>query len=93
MGDLKNKVILIGGNHHNGLGLARSFGVNGIKPYGIIVGEGAEHGFVRKSKYWAKTWVIKSDDEIVEFLLNAFQNEKEKPVVIPYSDGAAEEIE
>lgn len=93
MGDLKNKVILIGGNHHNGLGLARSFGVNGIKPYGVIVGEGAEHGFVRKSKYWAKTWVIKSDDEIVEFLLNAFQNEKEKPVVIPYSDGAAEEID
>lgn len=89
----KNKVILIGGNHHNGLGLARSFGVNGIKPYGVIVGEGAEHGFVRKSKYWAKTWVIKSDDEIVEFLLNAFQNEKEKPVVIPYSDGAAEEID
>ena len=73
MGDLKNKVILIGGNHHNGLGLARSFGVNGIKPYGVIVGEGAEHGFVRKSKYWAKTWVIKSDDEIVEFLLNALQ--------------------
>lgn len=93
MGDLKNKVILIGGNHHNGLGLARSFGVNGIKPYGVIVGEGAEHGFVRKSKYWAKTWAIKSDDEIVEFLLNAFQNEKEKPVVIPYSDGAAEEID
>ncbi len=89
----KNKVILIGGNHHNGLGLARSFGVNGIKPYGVIVGEGAEHGFVRKSKYWAKTWVIKSDDEIVEFLLNSFQNEKEKPVVIPYSDGAAEEID
>lgn len=93
MGDLKNKVILIGGNHHNGLGLARSFGVNGIKPYGVIVGEGAEHGFVRKSKYWAKTWVIKSDVEIVEFLLSAFQDEKEKPVVIPYSDGAAEKID
>lgn len=93
MGDLKNKVILIGGNHHNGLGLARSFGVNGIKPYGVIVGEGAEHGFVRKSKYWAKTWVINSDDKIVEFLLSTFQDEKEKPVVIPYSDGAAEEID
>ena len=25
--------------------------------------------------------------------MNAFQNEKEKPVVIPYSDGAAEEID
>lgn len=32
-----NKVILIGGSHHNGLGLVRSFGVNGIRPYGIIV--------------------------------------------------------
>lgn len=34
----KNKVILIGGNHHNGLGLVRCFGINKIFPYGIIVG-------------------------------------------------------
>lgn len=90
---LKNKVILIGGNHHNGLGLVRCFGMNGIKPYGIIIGEGSEHSFVRKSKYWTETWAIKSNDEIVDFLLKTFSGESEKPVVIPYSDGAAEEID
>lgn len=36
MGDLKNKVILIGGNHHNGLGLARSFGVNGTNRMALL---------------------------------------------------------
>ena len=47
-----NKVILIGGDHHNGLGLARSFGINGIKPYGIIVTGRNKHSFISKSKYW-----------------------------------------
>ena len=30
-----NKVILIGGNHHNILGTARCFGINGFHPYGL----------------------------------------------------------
>lgn len=32
-----NKVILIGSNHHNGLGLVRSFGIHGIRPYGVLL--------------------------------------------------------
>lgn len=31
----ERKVILIGEDDHNGLGLVRSFGVNGIKPYAV----------------------------------------------------------
>lgn len=84
-----NKVILIGGNHHNGLGLVRSFGVNGINPYGIIIGNDAEKGFCRKSKYWKNTWAVKTSHEAVEILVREFSNEKLKPVVIPYSDGAS----
>lgn len=89
----KNKVILIGGNHHNGLGLVRCFGINKIFPYGIIVGHDAAHGFLQKSKYWAKTWTIQNDTDIPEFLLHHFPDEAERPVVIPYSDAAAEIID
>lgn len=88
-----NKVILIGGNHHNGLGLVRSFGINHIYPYGIIIGEGSKNSFVRYSKFWKKTWALDDKDKIVDFLLNTFGNEKERPVIIPWSDTAAEVID
>lgn len=47
-------VIIIGGNHHNPLGVVRSFGVNGIRPYGIIVTGQNKSSFVTKSRYWKK---------------------------------------
>ena len=86
-----NKVILIGGNHHNILGAVRSFGVNKIYPFGIFIGEGAAKSFARSSKYWAQTWAIDSEENLIDFLLNHFENEKEKPVIICCSD-ASEKI-
>lgn len=47
-----NKVILMGGSHHNGLGFMRSFGVNGIAPYEIIIGEKAEKAILRTYVMW-----------------------------------------
>jgi predicted ATP-grasp superfamily ATP-dependent carboligase len=88
-----NDVVLIGGNHHNGLGLVRSFGINGIKAYGIIVGEDAEMSFCRKSKYWKQTWAVKTEEEALVLLKKEFSNKKLKPVVIPYSDGVAKIID
>ena len=88
-----NKVILLGGNHHNGLGLVRSFGRNGICPYGIVIGKGAHNSFVTKSKYWEKTWSVDREDEAIDIMLSVFSNETKKPVVIPWSDGAAEAID
>lgn len=88
-----NKIILIGGNHHNGLGLVRSFGVNGIKPLGIIIGNNKKNSFVTKSRYWEKTWVFSSEKEAISFLLGNFKQEIEKPVIIPWSDSAAAEID
>lgn len=87
-----NKVILIGGDHHNGLGLARSFGLNGIKPFGLIITSNNK-SFIDKSKYWNKTWLFKTESDAVEFLLSNFSAEEEKPVIIPWSDSAAAEID
>lgn len=88
-----NKIILIGGNHHNGLGLVRSFGINGISPYGIVVNPSSKSCFVTKSKYWKHTFVINNNEQIIDTLLSNFSNEQEKPVIIPWSDSAAAEID
>ena len=86
-----NDIILVGENHHNGLGLVRSFGLHGIKPYGIIIGKNANKGFLRYSKYWGKFWF--ADDEKKALDILSQQNFQDKPVLIPYSDGAAQIID
>lgn len=88
-----NKVILLGGNHHNGLGLVRSFGRHGIKPYGIIIGNGSEDSFVAKSKFWKKTWSVKTEEDALRIILDSFANETPRPVIIPWSDGAAKIVD
>lgn len=84
----EQKVILIGGDHYNGLALVRMFGEHGLHPYGIIVGRNSGQGFLRKSKYWNRIWCIESDEEILPILKENFNDEEDKPVIIPYSDGA-----
>lgn len=84
-----NKIILIGGDHHNGVGLARIFGLNGIKPYGIIVGDTIGNGMAKKSKFWEKIWHVDSNEDALKLIINIFQSEKLKPIVMPWSDGAA----
>ncbi len=84
-------VILIGNDDHNGLGLVRSFGLHGIKPYGIIIGENSRKGFLRYSKYWHKLWFIKHEEYLLDVLLS--QHFSDKTVLIPYSDGAARFID
>lgn len=84
-----NKIILIGGDHYNGLSLVRLFGKNGYHPFGIIVGPSAKDGFLRESKYWQRVWAVEDDSQIIDVLTENFQNEDDKPVLIPWSDGAA----
>jgi predicted ATP-grasp superfamily ATP-dependent carboligase len=85
-----NKVILIGVSHHCGLGLVRSFGIHGIRPYGIIIGE---KGFLQKSKYWNKVYETETTEQAIEILVKHFSNEKKKPVVIPYFDTIVSEVD
>lgn len=81
-----NKVILIGASNYNGLGLVRSFGKQGIKPYGIIVGRDAREGYLGKSKYWEEYWYVDDAEDAIPCLLKHFGNESMKPVVISYVD-------
>lgn len=86
---IKNKIIVIGGNHHNALGVVRALGERGIKSYAIITND-HQYAFLKKSKYIVKSYIVKEDsDEILKILFNEFSLEKEKTILIPTSDFAA----
>ena len=86
----KHQVVIVGDNHHNALGLVRSFGVNGIKPIGFIVCEEKKESFVTKSKYWSKAYILESYEYLIDKLIEIFSNEQNQPVLIPCSDTAGE---
>lgn len=80
-----NKVIVIGGDHHNTLGVIRGLGERGLKSELILVTSGTMT-FVDASVYVTRTFKTENDDELINLLLEEYCNEKEKPVVICCSD-------
>ena len=88
-----NNIIIFGSDHYNTLGVARVFGVNGMKPYGLlVVPEGMEHlCYAKYSRYWKDIWIVKSEQEGIELLLKL--GNEDKQVVIPTSDKAETEID
>lgn len=90
--NIKNKAIVIGGDHYNTLGVVRSLGEEGIPVYLILVSE--KESYVSKSKYITEIWQIsKPGKEIIDILGSNFENEEYKPVIIPTSDSIMETID
>ena len=81
----KNKVIIIGDDHTNTLGVIRTFGENGIKPYVIIISK-TKRVAVVKSKYVEKYWICTDENIALLTMMSIFSDEEKKPVVIPTSD-------
>lgn len=93
MTEKKNDVVLIGDDHHNALNLVRSFGVNGIAPDGIIICTDPKKCFISKSKYWHKTYIVKSYDCVISVLNEMYSKVDYKIVLIPCSDKAAQLVD
>lgn len=83
-----NKVVVIGGDHHNTLGVLRGLGERGVKSDLILVAH-SKVTFVNYSKYIAKSIKITSDDNLVDLMLSSYMGENEKPVVICCSDSSS----
>lgn len=82
-----NKVIIIGGDHYNALGLVRCFGINGIKPDAILIEPQKTNRFCNHSRYWNTVRYVNDENEAFEYLLSLPATE-EKSVLVPSSDGA-----
>lgn len=76
---------VIGGSHHNTLGVIRSLGRKGIMPY-VIITSGGESSFVLKSKYIKKSFVVNGSEEALNLVLRGFTTNNEKCVLIACHD-------
>ena len=89
---MNNKVVIIGSNHQNALGLIESLGRKGIKPC-VIIQSKIKKSFVLKSKYIERGWICAMDDEVLSCLLQNFTDTEEKVVLYTCSDDAASLID
>jgi DUF1009 family protein len=65
---MNNKVVIIGGNHQNPLGVIESMGQKGLNPY-VIVLSNLKRSFVLKSKYIEQGWICPTDDNVIRCLI------------------------
>ena len=84
--------IIIGGDHHNTLGVIRSLGERGVQSDLILVSQD-KRTFVDYSKYVDVKEIIANDEDIVGCLLSKFVNKDGKPVVICCSDASSGQID
>lgn len=85
---MKHRIIVIGGDHHNTLGVVRSLGESLGKGYIILLSVFDGISFVTKSKYLnpKDIYNIKEESCIVEKIIDISKNENFKPVIICCGD-------
>lgn len=83
-----NRVLVVGGNHQNPLGVIEAFGQKGILSDVIIMGN-YKKSFVLKSKYIARSWICHTDEDVISTILSNFTDTKKKAVAIACCDDAA----
>lgn len=85
-------IIVIGGDHHNTLGVIRSLGEKGLRPVALIVKRDGKT-FVGKSRYISSLHIVREDADIVPYLLSHLKESSKKSVVICCHDASSSEID
>jgi predicted ATP-grasp superfamily ATP-dependent carboligase len=85
---MNNKVVIIGTNHQNALGVIQSLARERVKPY-VIIQSKLKKSFVLRSKYIERGWICSTDDDVLRCLLQNFTDTERKAVLYTCSDDAA----
>lgn len=86
-----NKIIVIGGNHHNTLGVIRSLGYKGLKSSLVLVGK-YENPFVKYSRYIDDFVEVDNEDDAITTLVDN-KHKNKNAVVIACSDGMSSALD
>lgn len=81
----QNNIIVIGGDHHNTLGVIRSLGYKGLYP-NLVVVTNHKKPYVSYSKYIQQYHILTSANDIVDYLLKTKSTYDSKQVVISCAD-------
>ncbi len=84
-----NKVVVVGGDHHNTLGVIESLGQKGLKPYTILYTSNVKC-YVPHSKFVASGWSCSTENDLIDCLRKNFNDISEKTVVIATNDIVAD---
>lgn len=82
---MERKVLVIGADHHNTLGVVESFALKGIKPYVVLLTQ-HRHSFVLHSRWVAAGWRCSSEEEILSCLQANFTDIDNRAIVIATND-------
>ena len=81
---MDNKVVVFGCNHQNMLGLVRSLGEKGIRPYCICLQ--SKDGLVFRSKYPIECYFAESSRSGYQYIIDNFSKESFKPILLSSDD-------
>ena len=82
---MDKKIILIGADHHNILGVIESLGQKKIRPY-VIVRNNVNDQYVLRSKFVEKGWLCLTDEDMLNVLLTEFCNEMSPSIIYSCDD-------
>ena len=89
----QDKIFIIGGNHHNTLGVIRSLGYKGLKPIVLLVSDKiGKNNYVLRSKYISKFKSFINYQDVMDWLINN-ASENSGSVILCTSDGASSAVD
>lgn len=80
------KVLIIGHDMHNALGLMESLGLKGVKPDVIVLMPHGGQSILQRSKNHNRFWICRDEDEIIKCMINNFPKSDEKTLVLTAAD-------
>ena len=86
------KTIVVGGNHHNTLGVIRALGYKGIQSMVLLVTD-EKNPYISYSRYIEECIFVKNKTEIVPFLLDFSKTLSEKAVILSCADFVTSELD
>ena len=89
---METKAIVIGGNHHNTLGLIRGLGRKGVMSHVILHGNSSSNNYILRSKYIKRYFIVSTEVELLDTLLSLKSNNR-KDVILCTSDYASSIID
>ncbi len=89
---MRNKVVVVGADHHNTLGVVESFGLKNLKSY-VVLYTPRNDGYVLHSKWVEGGWCCSDEHELTDCLTANFTDKVNKAVLISTNDIVASMVD